>query len=338
VRLSPFPFDPELPALPRVVDRRELGPAVAAALSEAGRPRLRRPDRLAVTVLRYRPGKRLTVLLTHPLLRVPLVAKAYHDQAKASAVAGEAPTSRPGPGPLEFAPAVGAVAPLGVVVQEMVDGVALDALTRSRHPTGAARDGVRSAAIALAQLHDLPATTARRRPVEHELVRFGARAERVTTVRPDLGVAAAALADRLVRVQRVLPAPRTGPVHGDCKPSQFLLRGTKVVLLDLDHVGIADQAVDVGTFLASLRQQALRHRRTPGRPDDGALDVLAADFLDTYVRARGADDQLARIQWHVAVALERKALRAFARAPGSWLPGLLVDEANVCLDRLEEVA
>jgi hypothetical protein len=340
LRLSPFPFDPDLPALPRVMDVDHLGPALVTALGETGHGWSRHPERLAVSVLRYRPGKRLTARLTHPLVDAPLVAKAYHDVAKASAVVSEAPSrTRSGAGALDFAPTVGYAPSLGVVFQELVTGVGLDGLIRSRHPdTAAVRCGVRSAAAALAELHGLPLATARQRPVERELVRFGQRAGRIATVRPDVGEAAAALAHRLLELHRMLPPPRTGPVHGDCKPSQFLLRGERVVLLDLDHVGIADQAVDAGTFLASLRQQAVRHRLAGRPPQDEAMDALASDFLSAYVQGGGAPDQLTRIRWHVAVALERKALRAFARAPGSPLAGLLIHEAQRCLATLREAA
>jgi hypothetical protein len=51
---------------------------------------------------------------------------------------------------------------------------------------------------------------------------------------------------------------------------------------------------------------------------------------------RGASegDLRARIAWYEAVALERKALRCFARAPRSPLTRALVDHGQACLDRL----
>jgi aminoglycoside phosphotransferase (APT) family kinase protein len=340
VRLSPFPFDPDLPALPRVTNPRHLGPALATALGETEPAWRRHPERLALTVLRYRPGKRVTARLSHPLVDHRLVAKAYHDDAKASAVAAEAPQrNRAGAGLLTFAPTVAYAPGLGVVVQELVSGVALDSILSSRHPaTAAAQCGVTRAATALAELHDLPLTTTRHRPVERELVRFGERAQRIATVHPELAEAATVLADRLIDLHRTLPPPRTGPVHGDCKPSQFLLSGESVILLDLDHLGIGDQAADVGTFIASLRQHAIR-QRLAGRPrQDAAMDELAATFLGAYVQSGGGGDQLARIRWHVAVALERKALRAFARAPRSPLPAALIHDAQHALDALGKAA
>jgi hypothetical protein len=123
-------------------------------------------------------------------------------------------------------------------------------------------------------------------------------------------------------------------VHGDCKPSQFLLDGAGVFVLDLDHVGEADQTGDVGTFVASLRQLALQ--RSPGGEARQASGLLALGdaFVDDYLRVVD-EDVLARIRWHEAVALERKALRAFARAPRSPLALGLIREADRCLDVLE---
>jgi hypothetical protein len=105
--------------------------------------------------------------------------------------------------------------------------------------------------------------------------------------------------------------------------------------MDLDHLGVSDQAADVGTFLASLRQLAVRDSVTggPAGPSDRVTE-LSQLFLGTYLEAQGHDQTLTRIHWQVAVALERKALRAFARAPRSPVARALVREANRCLDAL----
>ena len=129
-------------------------------------------------------------------------------------------------------------------------------------------------------------------------------------------------------------------MHGDCKPSQFLLRGEgEVVLLDLDSCGQADPAGDVGTFLATLRQHTLRRvlARRATAAEARAQAALAEAFLDQYVEAAGggADVELRRrIAWYEAVALERKALRCFARAPRSPLTRALVEHGHARLDRL----
>jgi hypothetical protein len=65
------------------------------------------------------------------------------------------------------------------------------------------------------------------------------------------------------------------------------------------------------------------------------LEVLGEVFVSSYLRRRGDADLAARIGWYEAVALQRKALRSFARSPLSRQPAALVAEAHRCLDRWE---
>ena len=342
LRLRLFPDDPDLPDLPRLTDPAHLGPALGR-LQPGESPG---QDRCRIRLLRYRPGKRATVLARVAPARPALVAKAYHAHEKATAVAGEALAlsrlTSPGHA-VRFAEPLGLLDEWGVVVQEAVAGAALDALLTCRaSPDQRALDGVRRAARALAALHQLPAVTQRRRPAEPELRRFVERARRTTALGPGFAARAEDLAGRLLERHGLLPPARPGLVHGDCKPSQFMLAGDHAYLLDLDHCGIADQAVDVGTFLASLRQLALRRELSRrGRADRGALAPLEQLFVDGYLAARagepaesaeGAEGTEVRIRWQQAVALERKALRAFARSPRSTLAPALLEEAERCLD------
>jgi len=343
VLVSPFPHDPELPSLPSIMDPACLGHAMARALSQAGAGPMGRVPRSRMRLLRYRPGKRVTLLVAQGPQPPAYVAKAYHSAAKAAAVVEEAPmlqSATTPAGTLSFAPLVGFVPDLALVVQQRVAGTPLDLLLRSPDSSSPAlRHGLDRAGRALAQLHGTVVPSPRQRSVEAELVRFGERASRVSTVDPVLGCAAADLAERLVKTLDQLPPAHTGVVHGDCKPSQFLITEHGVVLLDLDHVGISDQAADVGTFLASLRQQDVRHALAgrSGRPSASA-GSLAELFLAGYLAGGGTCREASRTHWQEAVALERKALRAFARAPRSPVPRALIVEAHACLDRAGEAS
>jgi aminoglycoside phosphotransferase (APT) family kinase protein len=163
----------------------------------------------------------------------------------------------------------------------------------------------------------------------------------VATVEPATGSALTDLAIRLAATAQDLAPGQLGIVHGDCKPDQFLLRGDRdVVLLDLDSCGRADPAGDVGTFLATLRQRTVRQhlaRPAAGPPAGGTAGVSAEVFLREYLRGAGATTDVElrrRISWYEAVALERKALRCFARAPRSPLTCALVAQGHAVLDRL----
>jgi aminoglycoside phosphotransferase (APT) family kinase protein len=340
VRLSTFPDDPDLPGLVVAADPAALGDTLRTAWSGAGRIL-----RCRVELLRYRPGKRATLAVevrgssADPAQR--LVVKSYHQGKKAAAVAAEAvlldATADPA-APLRFAAVRAHVPDQALVVQEHVRGIGLDEVLRLPGPVPA--DALRRAAAALAALHSQPVVSGRIRAIDAELARFLARGTRVAQVDPGSGAALVDLASRLAACARDVPSGVVALVHGDCKPSQFLLRGERdVVLLDLDSCGQADPAGDVGTFLATLRQQGLRHllARRPRSPVEQEPAALAEVFLREYLAAAGgaADDDLRRrIAWYEAVALERKALRCFARAPRSPLTRALVDHGHACLDRL----
>jgi aminoglycoside phosphotransferase (APT) family kinase protein len=343
VRLCRFPDDPDLPGLSDAADPATLRDALRDALP-GGAPILR----CRVDLVRYRPAKRATLAVevrsaSGPAARRAqrFVVKSYHDDAKATAVAAEAvlldATADP-EAPLRFAPVHAHLPGLSLVVQRHVTGVRLDEAVRL--PGAAPVRALRQAAVALAALHRQPVVSRRTRAVDAEMVRFLARGRRVAEVDPATGAALVQLATRLAATAQDVPAGDVRLVHGDCKPSQFLLRGEReVVLLDLDSCGRADPAGDVGTFLATLRQRTLRQVLARRIPPSGARaqTALAEAFLRAYVAAaeEGSDADLGRrISWYEAVALERKALRCFARAPRSPLTRALVHLGNARLDRL----
>lgn len=340
LRVSQFPHDPDLPALPVVMSGSQIGRHLADALpglASVDRRALRR--RCHLRLLRYRAGKRATVWLSAAGLDADYVAKVYHDPGKAAAVAGEAgalaevaATSTT----LRLASSVASLLDLGVVVQEVVPGTPLHGLLGG--PRGQDRrlaTAMTHAAHALADLHSGEVASLRRRPVDKELHRFVLRADRIASVDAPTGSVLGELAHRLLATYREIPAGPVGLVHGDCKPSQFLLDGPTVYLLDLDHCGLGDQATDVGTFLASMRQLAVREALVEGGPARASqLSALAAVFRQAYLRSRHEDGLDLRVRWYEAVALQRKALRAFARAPLSPLPAALVAAGHRCLDEL----
>jgi hypothetical protein len=343
VRLSAYPDDPDLPGLADVADPAGMREALRDALPGAG-PILR----CRVDLVRYRPAKRATLVVelrgrsgTSAGRAQRFVVKSYHDGRKAAAVAAEAvlldATVDPA-APLRFAPVRAHLPDLFLVVQEHVPGVRLDEVLRRPGPVPA--DALRRAAAALAALHAQPVVSDRIRVIDAELARFTTRGLRVAQVDRDTGAALVDLAGRLAATRADVPGGVVGLVHGDCKPSQFLLRGDReIVLLDLDSCGRADPAGDVGTFLATLRQQGIRsqlaRRTTPAaaRVTDASAEVFLAEYL-TAVRGASDDDLRRRITWYEAVALERKALRCFARAPRSPLTRALVDHGHARLDRL----
>ena len=358
IRVSCFPLDPQIPTLAEIADAgvfgRELSAAVGTPLVH---PRLR--------LLRYRPGRRATFgitlgqrddgrttpvrtmpIRTMPIRTMPIryVAKVYHDPGKAAAVAAEGRTlvaEHHADPALELAPIVAHLPDLSVVVQRHISGTELDCTLRARAsmPADHAQGAMARSAKALASLHTRSVPHGRVRSIDRELDRFVARSQAVTAVSPGPGKALLDLAYRLRNLRSLVPEGPVALVHGDCKPSQFMLQPQRVVLLDLDHCGLADPAYDIGNFLATMRQLAVREAQ--GRT--GAVHVmtwaerLGTSFVEAYSEATTDDrdaarDLRCRVSWYEGVALERKALRSFARAPLSPLPIALVNEAHRRLD------
>jgi aminoglycoside phosphotransferase (APT) family kinase protein len=335
-----FPIDPGLPSLSTVLDPARFGAALGQALGlPDGSP-------VATRLLRYRPGRRATLLVSvggvsaGPAGSATYVAKVYHDDVKAAAVAteGRALQALRLPPPLVLAPVVAHLPDLAVVVQRHLPGRDLvidlaDPMVGTRHGTDVTR-----AAQALAALHRGTVPAGRPRPVERELRRFVDRATAIRSVDPVTGDVLLALAHDVLGLR---PAP--GPVslvHGDCKPSQFLMDRDRVALLDLDHCGIAEPAYDVGNFVASLRQAAVRASGSggvPAREATRAAEALGATFVTAYLdsaRPARAQELTARIRYYAVVSMVRKALRAWARSPVSSLPRQLADDARKAVDEL----
>ena len=343
VVLSAFPHDPELPALPRVMDPAQLGPALSAAVGGAwGRLDARQASRCRITLLRYRPGKRATVLVSHGAAPA-VVAKAYHNPAKAAAVVEEAPdlhAATKGGGLLAFAPTLAFVPDLALVVQQVVHGVPLDSLLGGPRGTGhGASEALVHAARALAELHDAPVMSTRQRPVEKEPAQVPAAGRPDRDGRPARGTCRSA--PRCPTDQH----PRSPP----SRPGRH--RARRLQAEPVPHrgrPGVPARPRPLRRLRPGRRRGHLpRHAppagdpRRPGRSGAASRPHVrgaGALFTGAYLDNSAGDRHLARIQWQEAVALERKALRAFARAPHSPMAGALIWEAERCLDNLREAA
>ena len=361
LQIYDYAHDPALPSLPTVLD----GPAMVALLNTAlpdctsGRLQILR---CRVTPLRYRLGKRCTLRFDLRLrdhtsgatVTRTLYGKLYHSARKAQAVYAEmnhlSTALAQHQGQLLLAQAVAFLPTLPLILQAPVAGAPLELLLCQPKRSATAGDpravaGIRQAAAALARLHQVELCTERVRAIDDELVRFQERSRQISTVVPPVGAALLALANALPAGLEQLPAwgAESSLVHGDCKPSQFLLTPASasdaapvVALLDFDHCGVADPAADVGNFLATLRQmgvkQSLKQRAGAAESYQQWLHTLEEHFLAEYVASRPCHPAFRqRATWYQAVALLRKAIRSFSRSPRSPLPTLLVQEAWRCL-------
>lgn len=353
MRVYRFPNDLALPSLIKALDSHTVSAALAAALPElqASAARILRCD---VSPMRFRPGRRCTVRLSVWLReresgvihKRVLYGKIYHDLEKAGHVYQQMLSlSRSVPaidGSISFATASAFLPDLAMVLQDPIEGVPLDSLVSCDTEACDARGlaGTVLAASALAALHSSGLTAGKPRSINAELARFKKRGARIGQVNPELGNSIIKLADALSawldRLDRW--GARTCLVHGDCKPSQFLIKDQQVALLDFDHCGMADPAVDVGTYLATLQQmkvkQTIKNRGKPAHCTDW-MPGLKKQFLEAYCSASGDPSGFSqRAVWYEAVGLLRKAIRGFERSPFSPLPAALVTEAWKGLETL----
>jgi hypothetical protein len=352
-----FEQDPALPGLATAMDPQRMRVALIEAL-----PEFRDGAELIgvrARPLRYRPGRRCTLrfdLSTRDRASGAygvrtLYGKAYHEFNKAASVYNEmqmlAASDAARSGRVLLAPAAAFLPDLMIVLQAPVVGESLEMYMEGlqgnvTHGDARGWDGVIHSADALAAVHTSGVTTDRERPIEKEVKRFAKRASQAAQVDPVAGAKLSELAEALPNWLPLLPEwnERITIVHGDCKHSQCLLTADGLAILDWDHCGMADPATDIGTYLATLRQmgihQALKSRGSAASAARTQwLRELEDAFLDTYVESSGFGESFyPRVRWYEAVALMRKALRAFARAPRSPMPLAQVDEAWRILEEL----
>jgi hypothetical protein len=348
-----FPNDPILPSLPKALDPQMVSAQLAEALPEfqSDTARILRCD---VKMLRFRPGRRCTVRLnlwlrekgSGAIYNRVLYGKIYHDLEKAERVyqqmlslARSIPVKN---GQRSFATACAFLPDLAMVLQDPMEGIPLDSFincnTETQDPRAFA--GTALAASALAVFHASGLADGKSRSISSELVRFKKRGATIGHVLPELGNEMIKLADALATWLDTLDlwGATACLVHGDCKPAQFLIRGQQVALLDFDHCGMADPAVDVGTFLATLQQmqvkQSLKNRGAPARCTAWMPD-LKQQFLEAYCAVSGFPSGfIQRAGWYEGVGLLRKAIRSFERSPFSPLPAALIAAAWKGLETL----
>lgn len=348
-----FPNDPALSTLTKVLDSQTVSAALAQTLPEIqnGAARILRCE---VTPLRFRPERRCTVRLSlwlrenasGEIYKRVLYGKIYHDLEKAGHVYQQmlslSDSISAKDGRVSYATAAAFLPDLAMVLQNPIGGVPLDGFingnTDACDPRGFA--GALAAASALAAFHASGLVAGKPRSIKAELARFKKRGARIGEINQELGNNIIKLADALSAWLDTLDqwGATTALVHGDCKAAQFLIHDQQIALLDFDHCGMADPAVDVGTFLATLQQMKVRltikNRGQPPRCSSWLPD-LKRQFLETYCSASGNPSEFRHLaEWYEAVGLLRKAIRGFERSPFSPLPAALVAEAWQGLETL----
>ena len=193
---------------------------------------------------------------------------------------------------------------LSMHLQEDVGGTSIRNLVK-RDPAAA---DFRVAAQTLAKLHacDLPPGPAR--GVDALMLRCHPRHPFLGLAFPEL----AAVVDDIVERARTLerrgaPFPVT-PVHGDFHLGQVHVHGDRAWLVDLDALGFADPASDLGNVLVFLEDKM---RREP------LLTEMVAAFRDEY-STRAPFDPWARVPMYEALTHLRRACKQLRLQQPGW--------------------
>lgn len=294
------PADAELPAVSPLTDPDQARPLLERAIRDgssahagvhitAARPRIVRAKASRTTVLYELEST------GDPPAPTPVVAKTYRGEKGANAYRGMQALwhSKLGTShavsvaePLAFLP------DLNVLVQGPVRGDrTLKAVIRAAFASGSSvaldevADYVDKTAAGLAELHTSGVT-------DGDSMTWGDRVEDLVetaslagALAPGIAEAAAALVGRLEREAAEHPADAPVPTHASFRPNQVLLDGGAVGFIDFDRFCQAEPGLDVGSFLAAMKDAG----RLDGEPDADVrsvrlaqLDALADRFLARY--------------------------------------------------------
>ena len=107
--------------------------------------------------------------------------------------------------------------------------------------------------------------------------------------------------------------------HGDFTPSQLLLDGYDVGVVDLDDACRADPARDLGRYVASVALRAAKDGDVAAQQDEALLEA----YLDARPAARRDATLRDRIAVHRTVSLVRSATRSCLQLKDHRLAGAL---------------
>ena len=188
----------------------------------------------------------------------------------------------------------------------------------------AVEEAVDAAARIAASLHTSGVTVPRMHTFDDEIARARSALEEVRRYAPRLAAWLTTIVDAVEITATRWPATAMVLAHGDFTPSQLLLDGPTVGIVDFDKLCQAEPAFDLGRFVAYLRFALKKHGNRRG-------DAMVSRFLNAYEAFGGPAASSARVDLYEATSLIRMAAR-------SWLqlkPARLSVVASVLEKRAE---
>jgi len=281
--VSIFPVNAALPALVEATDPRRMAEALGARLAGVDLVRLRRSGG-AVLLYRLEGGGDL-------FGKVGYAATGEQAREVLAALAD-------GARPVACPQVLGRCAELDLTLISRVPGRRPD--LRSADDLEAALDG---AARVAAAVHTSGIAAGPAHTLEDELARAALAVAVIRDDAPELAVRLSEALERAGAAAARIPAQPAVLAHGDLTPSQLLLDGDRVGLVDFDGVCQAEPAFDLGRFLAYLRAALARSA-------DPAGEALGARLLAAHTAWGGPAASRQRVEaWATASVVQMAAHR-----------------------------
>jgi hypothetical protein len=311
--------DRRLPVLAELQDRTARRELLATALPDLAAAWPAVPE-----TVRYWPERRCTARLVAdggPVVALKAYADAAYPRARGAAVAFPRQTS------VRLPRLLGRSDCGRLLAFEWLPGRPL------AEAIGAPEFDVSTLAPVGAALAGLQAGSAPSLPRTHPESRIGFIAQRLAWIAA-VCESQAKLTERLrERLSAALAGPSAaiGPTHGDFSPTQILVDGDQLSIIDLDDAALDDPGIDLASFVAHLERRTVSGELAPQRRNS-----LAAALIDGYRAAIGRDLDLPRLRCLVAAELVGRAPGAFRRREPRWRAGIaaLLDRAQQILDEM----
>lgn len=333
-----FPLDWQLPSLSQATDAAEVTSLLAGATGNGGNTEAW--SRTGVKVVRYRPHE--ACVLQYSLQPMAgdspkqVIGKLYREGPRAALVwrALNALHGQEGPSGVTIPQPLALRDEWKLVLMERAAGTSMKWVLEQAATKRQAREVTRLAATALAAYHGLRFDAEEVRSVQTALGKLQKRAALLRRVAPFLSEQVDALLRRIEPLALGCGVAIPSFIHGDFKPSQLLIDGDRVAIVDFDRACLGDPALDVGNFMAQFNKSALR-------TGHDYLRRLAPYFLAQYQARLPVDGLDGRARLFQAISLVRMAVRKFESSPHSYAQKgsssvhvSLLREATECLDQL----
>ena len=212
------------------------------------------------------------------------------------------------PEPIAFVPE------LSMHLQEDVGGVSVRNLIKR----GLEEAHFRMAARVLAKLHRCSLPQGAARGVDAHLLRCHPRHPFLGLAFPELAATVDDIVARAREFERRRPDLPVTPVHGDFHMGQVHVDGDRAWLVDLDALGFADPASDLGNVLVFLEDKIRR---------DPAMAAMVSAFRDEY-GAHAPSDAWDRVPLYEALTHLRRACKQLRVQQPGWR-----DKVKVMVER-----